>query len=200
MTVRLKLTRVQLALIGALLLLITPVPLIGIRLRWYVPPYPAFGKQVAWDLGYPEAAYNFDAVVPGKLYRSALPDARFIQYIHRVYGVQHIVSLVGPIPAHDTARKLGIKVTVFYWLNGYLPPPQELNAVLDLTDGLTPLLIHCKAGRDRTGYAVAAYRLLRQKWHLDQAVNEMKRYWHEPESKFRIQEFLQQAARLSDQS
>ncbi|MFW6132253.1 MAG: hypothetical protein ACOC8F_00035 [Planctomycetota bacterium] len=56
------------------------------------------------------------------------------------------------------------------------PPPDELRGVLDIFDDDTPALVHCSAGVHRTGYAVGAYRVLRQGWSAERAREEMQRF------------------------
>jgi len=47
-----------------------------------------------------------------------------------------------------------------------------------LHDPELPTLIHCRLGKDRTGYAVAAYRVLVNGWEVDAAYEEAKKYGH----------------------
>jgi len=176
---KLKRTRLHLALAAGGVVILVAAVVMGISHRWFRAPYPSVGKQIAWRLGYPEAGYNFDVVVAGKIYRSGSPDERFIRYIHEQYGVRYIVSLTGPLAAHETARRLGIRVTVFSWTPSAPPPPGEFKALLDLLQEQGPVLVHCSSGSDRTGYAIVAYRVLRQNWSLEQAVEETKKYWHD---------------------
>ena len=69
----------------------------GIYFRWYTAPYHVTAKTIAWGVGMPEPAYNFDTVVSGRLYRSGFPDARFLDYVRRRYGIQHVVSICSVI-------------------------------------------------------------------------------------------------------
>jgi protein tyrosine/serine phosphatase len=149
----------------------------GIYFRWYTAPYDPTGKTVAWSVRMPEPAYNFDTVVPGKLYRSALPDARFLDYAQQRYGIQHIVTLMGATEIEERAKELGMKVTVLNWRNDELPG-QDLKLLLTLFNGDERVLVHCKAGRDRTGYAIALYRIRQQQWSVQRAIQEMESYGH----------------------
>jgi hypothetical protein len=100
---------VRAALASAFLIAITvAVAYVATEARWFSPPYGAFGKQLAWALSIPEGAYNFDVVIPGRLYRSALPDARLVERLRQVHGVERLVSLAGPFESHQKARDLGI--------------------------------------------------------------------------------------------
>ncbi len=150
----------------------------GIYFRWYTAPYHVTAKTIAWGVGMPEPAYNFDTVVSGRLYRSGFPDARFLDYVRRRYGIQHVVSLFGDSEVHARAKELGMKVTVLDWRHRRKIPAQDLKMVLDLLDGNERVLVHCKAGRDRTGFAIASYRILRQDWLLQRAIEEMEAHGH----------------------
>ena len=103
------------ALVALLLLLLAAGGVYaGLGLRWFRSPFPDFGKAIAWAIGNPEAAYNFDPVLPGRLYRSGRPDQRFLRYLRQEYEIQHVVSLTGPVAGHEAARALGLEVTVFH--------------------------------------------------------------------------------------
>ncbi|QDU32808.1 Dual specificity phosphatase, catalytic domain [Poriferisphaera corsica] len=150
------------------------------------PPYPAFGKQVAWLLGEQESAYNFDEVVPGLVYRSSNPDLAFLEYLKAQYGVGTVVSLAGPQDWFEDAEKMGMKVHRYGWGTSKLPGIDELGEVEKLMEQAEKgdaVLVHCSAGADRTGYAVALYRVKAEGWKLDDAVEEMRGYWHFPETK-----------------
>jgi protein-tyrosine phosphatase len=150
----------------------------GIYFRWYTAPYNATAKTIAWTIDMPEPAYNFDTVVAGRLYRSGFPDARFLDYVRRRYGIQHVVSLFGASEVHARAKELGMKVTILDWRHRREIPAQDLKMVLDLFEGNERVFLHCHAGRDRTGFAIATYRILRQRWPLQRAVEEMEAHGH----------------------
>ena len=150
---------------------------LGIALRWWRGPYPRTMRDLSWKLGFVEPAYNFGEVVPGRIYRSCRPDERLYRYLHNRYGVRHVVRLFEvndeiPMPPRD----LGWDATVLQWHNHVLPPRDELRQVLAAFDSNSPVLIHCYSGADRTGYAVGAYRVLRQGWSVERAVEEMERF------------------------
>ena len=170
-----------LAAMGALSIAAVPTcARVLIESRVLRAPYPEALKQLAWQLGVPEPAYNFGRV-GDSLFRSARPDARFLRWVRERYAIQHVVSLTGPIPAHEEARRLGMRVSVYAWRVESLPPPAELREVLTLLRSGERVLLHCASGSDRTGYTVAALRMLDEGWPLERAVEEMRRYEHRPE-------------------
>jgi hypothetical protein len=169
-----------LALLGAALAA-AGVLRLGMARGWFRGPYPAAGKELAWALGVPGPAYNFGVVVPGHLFRSARPDARFLDWVQREYGVERLVSLAGESGVHAAARELGLRVSSFRWRVEEFPPEAELRAALELLSSGERVLVHCASGADRTGVAVAAHRVLREGWSPERALAEMRAYWHKAE-------------------
>ena len=167
---------------------------LAIKARWWKAPYPPLGKRICWVLRCSEEAYNFDVVAEGKLYRSGRPDERWYRYVHDKYGVRHVISLMGADGIPAPPAELGMKRTVVRWYSGQPPSREELQRIVQLmaTDG--PVLVHCYAGADRTGYAIAAYRILHQGWPRDAAFTEMNRYWHSPKDNPKLQEDLRKLA------
>ena len=146
---------------------------IAMQAGWLHKPYSSAVKPLAWILGHHENAYNFDDVIPGHCYRSGMPDERLLRHISSTYGISHIVSLKGERECHGTARELGMEVTTMTWGTDRVPPESELLKVLSIIQKGGPVLIHCSVGKHRTGYAIAAYRILRQDWTFEQAFQEM---------------------------
>lgn len=144
-------------------------------------PYGSEMRALSWHLDWQDRAYNVAVVVPGRLYRSAQPDERLIEYLHERYGIGRITTLNGRREHryHAHARALGIEVHRFAWTSKRVPPDAELREVLGLIRGSTqPVLVHCAAGKDRTGYAIASYRMLEQDWPLEETLEEMRQHWH----------------------
>jgi protein tyrosine/serine phosphatase len=148
-------------------------------------PYPQLGKKISWALGKPEAAYNFGVVEEGHLYRSSLPDDRFMRFLTKKYKITRVISLRhAPLPYEQAAKELGIDLHIFIW-SSTTPhtDPQEIEKVLALMcDQKHVVLVHCGAGADRTGYVVARYRILGQNWPLKEALKEMNGFWHSKEN------------------
>jgi protein-tyrosine phosphatase len=75
------------------------------------------------------------------------------------------------------ARTHGISVHYFPQSNFTAPNDEKVRAVLSaisyLTEGGQKVFIHCKHGKDRTGYMVAAFRMQAQGWSYEKSVNEM---------------------------
>lgn len=57
--------------------------------------------------------------------------------------------------------------------------PQLIRVIQFLSDpDLYPIYVHCRLGVDRTGMAIAAYRILIQDWTVDEAYAEAKKLGH----------------------
>lgn len=147
---------------------------------WFRAPFPAATKQLAWRLGVPEPAYNF-GIVEDTVFRSSKPDEQFLRWVRDRYGIEHVIGLAGPIPAHDDARRLGMRVSVYAWRVSELPPEAEFREVLAALRSGERVLLHCASGADRTGYTVAALRVQDDRWPIERAVDEMRRHSHDPE-------------------
>ncbi|WP_323794892.1 tyrosine-protein phosphatase [Nisaea sp.] len=130
---------------------------------------------------------NFHTVIPGTLYRSAQPSAADISKYHQAYGIKTIVNLRGEHTGKGwyeaevaEADRLGIDHVDFY-MSASLELSQEKAAELLLVfeRAERPVLIHCKAGADRSGLAAALYLAAVTK-HGEEAAEEQisLRYGH----------------------
>jgi protein-tyrosine phosphatase len=141
--------------------------------------YPQVLRNLAWALGEHEHVYNFGSVIPGKVFRSGQPDERFINYVVRNYGIRHIITLNGRTPlTKQKASQLGITTETYHWNKKTLPTQDEFQEIARALDDKLPVLVHCHSGMDRTGYLVAAYRMLELGWPEHKALTEMRKYGH----------------------
>jgi protein tyrosine/serine phosphatase len=169
------------AVTGSVILLIA---IISIMLALYGnvfrKPYPPLGKTICWIFGRPESGYNFGVVEEGHLYRSSQPDDKFMRFLNNNYKVTRVISLCGgDLPYDETAKELDIDLHTFAWSPAAPPDTNDIERVFALmSDPNHIVLVHCGAGADRTGYAVARYRILKQEWSLERARNEMRRFWY----------------------
>ncbi len=107
---------------------------------------------------------NIGVVYPGRVYRSAQPEANLRTLVDR-YGVATILNLRGgtfadPFYANEVgvSRERGIDFYDLPMSATRRPTRGELLRLIDLlTQCRYPLLIHCKSGSDRTGLVSALY-------------------------------------------
>ena len=109
---------------------------------------------------------NFHTVVRGELYRSAqMGPARLADRVQE-YGIKSILNLRGSDPGRwyqqevQTADRLGVRHYDYRLSATKEVSLSQMNEIVRLLrDAPKPLLIHCKAGSDRTGLVAALYRL-----------------------------------------
>jgi len=109
---------------------------------------------------------NFHVVEEGKVYRSAQPTANDLQNIMEKYHIKTILNLRGGSASDwykeekEFAEKNGIDLITIGMSAMRLPHRKDLIKVLDtFKNARYPILIHCKAGADRTGEASAMYQI-----------------------------------------
>ena len=89
-------------------------------------------------------------------------------------GVKTIVNL--KYSQDDLPMLSGTKLK-YLWLPEIpgFPDDHDLVIVLKVLENPDnwPVFVHCEYGRDRSGYIVAAYRIIVQDWTVDDAIHEM---------------------------
>jgi len=115
---------------------------------------------------------NF-AKVDQALWRGAQPTAEGFKAL-RAAGVKTVVSFRDN---HDDAPQLKGSGLRYLRIPSKAWHPRESNLVIFLkvmeNPDNWPVFVHCAEGRDRTGYSVAAYRMARQDWKAEAALQEM---------------------------
>ncbi|WP_422646706.1 dual specificity protein phosphatase family protein [Agrobacterium tumefaciens] len=108
---------------------------------------------------------NFHEVVPGQLYRSSQPQTSQLDSYVKRYGIRTVINLRGANPAQGWYRdetsestRLGVTHIDFRMsANEQLSMERVDELVSIMRDAPKPILIHCKAGADRSGLASALY-------------------------------------------
>jgi tyrosine-protein phosphatase SIW14 len=125
---------------------------------------------------------NFHQVEDG-IYRGAQPDHDGILYLKSI-GIQTIIDLNDDDELMQKewkeAKSVGITVMLSP-LSGFFAPDafdeETVQVILSQSD-FRPVYIHCELGKDRTGLAVALYRVWHDHWSLQAAHDEWMAYGH----------------------
>jgi len=120
---------------------------------------------------------NFGQVTPN-LYRGAQPNLEGIGALKKM-GVDLVVDLRGGHGSREEAEvtKLGMQ---YVSIPSHCPFPKDepwvrLLKVIEENPG-KKVFVHCRLGDDRTGMAIASYRMAEQGWSADEALKEMKAF------------------------
>ncbi len=120
---------------------------------------------------------NFGEVTP-HLYRGGQPGADGLKELKKM-DVSIVVDMRGGRSKHEDAavRELGMQYVSIPW---HCPFPSDkpfatfLQLVKKNRD--KKIFVHCRLGDDRTGMAIAAYRMADEGWSADEAMSEMKEF------------------------
>ena len=124
---------------------------------------------------------NFARVSDG-LYRGAQPTADGFRRL-REMGVKTVVSLRSVHSDRDLLKGTGMRY-VRIRCEAWDPDSDEYAAFLKvaLAPENQPVFVHCQQGVDRTGVAVASYRMVVQGWTAEAAIAELDRFGHNKSS------------------
>jgi undecaprenyl-diphosphatase len=120
---------------------------------------------------------NFHTVIPDEIYRSAQLSAGKLESIVEQHGIKTVISLRRPRPSEswyksekEVAESLGIAHHDIAMDLTFSPRIDHLLELRDLIENAPrPLLVHCRAGADRTGLASIMATLLDGTSTLEQA-------------------------------
>ncbi len=132
---------------------------------------------------------NFHEVIAGEFYRSAQPSAQDLERYVARYGIKSVINLRGG-NVRDAwyneemaaIKALGLNYRAFPMKAARELSEAEAQQLIDLMrDAPKPLLIHCRAGSDRTGLAAALYLAAITKSSKQEAAYQLgMRYGHMP--------------------
>lgn len=108
------------------------------------------------------------------LYRSAQPTAEGMTNLVAL-GIRTVVNLRDNHSDDDEIGALPLKAKriEIFTANMKEEYVDEFLAVVADTNA-TPVLVHCQHGADRTGTMCAMYRIMREGWSVDDAIDEMR--------------------------
>ena len=140
-------------------------------------------------------AANFHVVVAGDLYRSAAPSASQLGDWIRQYDLRTVVNLRDDRAFDAEAQRVrdaGLNYLHLPFSDRVLPERLEFLALVDTLARIPgPLLIHCRAGADRTGLASAIAAMSRHDWDVERALRQLgARFLHFHSSKNAVEGVL----------
>ena len=129
---------------------------------------------------------NF-AIVTEKLWRGSQPDVNDPEVFRKLEkrGAKTVINLRHD---HDDFLKLSQTNMRYLWIPMRAWNPKEENLVIFLSalrrafadPNKWPVFVHCAEGKDRTGYAIATYRIIEEQWDADDAIHEMFDFRYNP--------------------
>jgi len=121
---------------------------------------------------------NFDRVSE-TVFRGAQPTERGVQTL----AAMHVKTVINLRDGDDTSEAKWVRDAGLNYV--HVPLDAETVTVADaehvlslIEDAPGPVFIHCLVGRDRTGMAVAAYRLRVQGWTVKEAISDLDAHGH----------------------
>jgi len=117
---------------------------------------------------YLEEQGNFHAITPGEAYRSAQMDRDELEYYLGKYHIRSVINLRGRAAGQPwyeeevkVCRELGVGHYDVVLKADELPPQEEIGYLIALFKHVPrPVLIHCRAGSDRSGLAAAIWKVV----------------------------------------
>lgn len=112
------------------------------------------------------------------IYAGALPNSAQMQEIVKQFGIKHVLSFVNDPYLSSVLKQLNVNHIVI----PFVPSPVMNDTMKYLVRNIKqilsnqPIYIHCALGQDRTGFALALYRILKDNWKPQAAVEEAKRF------------------------
>ncbi len=118
-------------------------------------------------------------VLPDKLvYRSGIVLPEHVPHLQKI-GIQSIVTLSNiPEETESLIKNAGINHVEFRFSASRLTVDGINSAIDKILELPGPILVHCRAGADRTGMVIAGLRIRLGETNKDKLLSEMKKYCH----------------------
>lgn len=120
---------------------------------------------------------NFGEVAPN-LFRGGQPGVDGLKTLKQM-GVSIVIDMRSGVSEHEknVVKELGMQYVAIPW---HCPFPNDaifvrLLKVIDDNRG-KKIFVHCRLGDDRTGMAIASYRMAEEGWSADDALKEMEQF------------------------
>jgi protein tyrosine/serine phosphatase len=138
---------------------------------------------------YMEEQGNFHPITYGEAYRSAILDRDELEYYIENYSIKSIVNLLGDHPNEPWYRE-EIEICTDHNVKHYNvslpvshePTEEDVQKLVEIfRNAPRPVLIHCKAGADRSGLAAAMWKFIVDKEPKSEAGKQLSiLYGHIP--------------------
>src|SRR5579862_7421622 len=115
------------------------------------------------------------------VYRGAQPNGQGFAGLAKI-GIKTVIDLRGESWEGTSVQRTGMRYVRLPWSNFKAPTEAQIKAVLSLlNDGSAwPVFVHCRRGADRTGTAIACYRIAHDHWTSQQALDEARTFGMSP--------------------
>ena len=133
---------------------------------------------------YQVATSNLHVVSPGQVYRSSRMSPEAMALVVQTHGIKNVFSLIGTNRTEgDTLQRLGVEYFGCSLSDRREVTDEQMEEILtSLRRAPKPILIHCKAGADRTGLVASLYRYAIEGRSAAAADGELTiRYGHMPQ-------------------
>lgn len=111
------------------------------------------------------------------VYRGAQPDGQGFDGLAKI-GIKTVIDLRGANSEKSAVEHAGMHYVRLPWSGYKAPADSQITAVLSLLNNNTawPVFVHCRRGADRTGTAIACYRIVHDHWTNQQALAEARTF------------------------
>jgi tyrosine-protein phosphatase SIW14 len=111
------------------------------------------------------------------VYRGAQPNKEGFAALAKL-GVKTVLDLRGEKSERGVVEGAGMHYVRLAWSGYKAPTGEQVSAVLSLMNDNSawPVFLHCRRGADRTGTAIALYRITHDHWTNQQALEEAKSF------------------------
>lgn len=149
---------------------------------------------------------NFYEVAPG-VYRSNQPSPERLKR-YKAKGIKSVINLRGTSPFNhylleqESCETLGLTLASLHFSATNLPQRETLLALEEHFKTLEhPIVMHCKSGSDRAGFASALYLMMIKGASVEEASRQLAlKYLHVKNSKAGILDYFLESYRKSDKA
>ena len=105
------------------------------------------------------AEHNLHIVATGQIYRSSRMNPEVLAQVVQTHSLKSVLTLIGTNRAEgETLQRLGVEYFTYNLSDRQEVTDEQMENILaTIRRAPKPLLIHCKAGADRTGLVAALY-------------------------------------------